>query len=473
MASLPNYVAAAKPVPQANRVPWYKSTAQTYAGIFLWFVFWESVPSSGAPGISGILAHGLGTAILGVIAAAFICHIASYLAPAMMGMQTGLPLAVVGTSTYGVLGGFLMPGFFMGVLQFGWLAVNAYFSAKLLAWGAGQPEMSPLHLTIGIVWAVAAAFVGLKGIQYVARVATYLPLIPLVILLVLTAKTFSGVAHFTPAVAVDATTAGPTSFELMLFAIASIVGFFATAGAAGVDIASSNRDGKDVQLGGLVGVAGATIFTGCLALLIVAGTYGSGLKEVTLPGAIGATATTGPGMELKPTALMSTIMGEGTAKVFWLLLAIAAFPPACFSSLIAAASFKNTLPKVNPFISCGIGTLASIALICSGKAGDAAGVFIIIGASFGPICGAMTADYLLAGRKWPGPRAGFNPAGWISWAVGFVVGAWNAFFAGLFHSSFVMPCPPVAAIIVGFVLYLVLAKIGLESKALEMPAADQ
>ena len=34
-----------------------------------------------------------------------------------------------------------------------------------------------------------------------------------------------------------------------------------------------------------------------------------------------------------------------------------------------------------------------------------------------------------------------------------------------------MPCPPVAAIIVGFVLYLVLAKIGLESKTLDMPAA--
>ena len=44
-------------------------------------------------------------------------------------------------------------------------------------------------------------------------------------------------------------------------------------------------------------------------------------------------------------------MGEQVAKMFWLLLAIAAFPPACFSSLIAANSFKNTLPKVNPFIS--------------------------------------------------------------------------------------------------------------------------
>jgi cytosine permease len=179
---------------------------------------------------------------------------------------------------------------------------------------------------------------------------------------------------------------------------------------------------------------------------------------------------------LKPTELMKFIMGEQVAKVFWLLLAIAAFPPACFSSLIAANSFKNTLPKVNPFISCGIGTAASIALVLSGKAGDAAGVFTIIGASFGPICGAMTADYLLSGCQWPGPRAGFNPAGWLSWVVGFVVGAWNGLFGPLFTKwcqmpEFQMPCPPVAAILVGFVLYLVLAKVGLTTRQLEMPAA--
>jgi cytosine permease len=489
MAShLPDYVASARPVPLTARAAWYKTTAQTYAGIMLWFVFWESVPISW-PGPGGILAHGLVTALAGVIAAALICHFASYLAPGLMGMKTGLPLAVVGTSTYGVYGGFLMPGFFMGILQFGWLAVNAFFSAELLARLADQPTMTPghpiapVHMAIGAVWVLAAALVGLKGIHYVARVATFLPLIPLVILLILTVKTFAGVADFKPALLnVTATTPLPSGFELALFAIANIVGFFATAGAAGVDIASSNRDTRDVHLGGLVGVAGATIFTGCLALLIVAGTYGGGLMPA------------GKEVVLKPTALMSVIMGEHTAKVFWLLLAIAAFPPACFSSLIAAASFRNTLPKVSPFISCGLGAAASIALVLSGKAGNAAGVFTIIGASFGPICGAMTADYLLAGCKWPGPRAGFNPAGWISWAVGFVVGAWNAFFADLFrslmamaahsphvgawkaffaglsHVDFQMPCPPVAAIIVGFVLYLILALIGLQTRTLEMPA---
>ncbi len=301
---------------------------------------------------------------------------------------------------------------------------------------------------------------GLKGIQYVAKVATYLPLIPLVILLILAGKTMSGVGNFKP----EMLTPGrpkrrPSAMTLLMFAIANIVGFFATAGAAGADIASSNRDEKDVQMGGLVGVAGATIFTGCLALLIVAGAYGSGL--------MGDKAGT-----IDPTKLMDTIMGPQVTKIFWLLLAIAAFPPACFSSLIAANSFRNTLPKVNPFISCGIGTAASVALVLSGKAGNAAQMFGIIGASFGPICGAMTADYLLAGRKWPGPRAGFNPAGWISWIVGFFVGAIDmiaAKVAALSGFKLNIPCPPVAAILVGFVLYIVLAKAGLVSRKIDMP----
>ncbi|TWU36085.1 cytosine permease [Novipirellula artificiosorum] len=453
---LPDYVASSQPVPKEGRMPWFKSTAQTYAGIMLWFVFWQSVPASGATNPGGILAHGLGVAILGVVFAAFICHFACYLAPGLMGMKTGRSLAVVGTSTYGVKGGFLMPGFFMGILQFGWLAVNAYFSAELVAAFLGQGQGSTVHMGIGIVWALLAVFVGIKGIAYVAKVATYLPLIPLVILIVLASGTFSGISQFSPEKLGVTADVQVSSFSLIMLVIANVVGFFATAGAAGVDIASSNRTSKDVHLGGLVGVAGVTIFTGVLSLIIVAGTYGQGLLE-------------SPAI-LDPTKLMEAIMGPQVGKIFMLLLAIAAFPPACFSSFIAAESFKNTLPKVNPFVSCGIGAVCAIGLVLSGKAGDAAGVFGFIGASFGPICGAMSADYLLSGRKWPGPRAGFNPAGWISWAVGFVVGVWPK-LAPMLGVNFEIPCPPVAAIIVGFVLYILLAKAGMTSRLLPMPGA--
>ena len=40
-----------------------------------------------------------------------------------------------------------------------------------------------------------------------------------------------------------------------------VVGFFATAGAAGVDFGMNSRDKKDVQMGGLVGIALAIIVT--------------------------------------------------------------------------------------------------------------------------------------------------------------------------------------------------------------------
>lgn len=468
----------AKPNPPGNRAPWYKNTAPTYAGIFLWFVFWQDAASGGgntAGGVctlpGGILSHGVGLALLGLIVAALLCHFLFYLVPGLLGLKTGLPLYVVGTSTYGVQGGFLMPGFLMGVLQFGWLGVNAYFSSLLLSGAVGGNPVA--QKIIAIVWAAGAAFVGLKGIQYVAKVATYLPFIPLAILLILFVKTVGSVGDFDAApitTAVQANNAAlvakataeggalqlPTAalgaFGVIALLITYVVGFFATAGAAGVDFGMGSRDKKDVSMGGLVGIALATVVAGGLAILIAAGAHGA---------ANGADPTT-----LRATNLMAHIMGsDKTAKVMMFLLALAAFPPACFSSFIAANSFKTTLPKVNPFISVGVGTAVSALLAVTGWAGDVIGVFTIIGASFGPVCGAMMVDYLLAGKKWAGPRAGFNAAGWISWVVGFAVGM--APLVGIAN----IPAAPLAAFIVGAVLYFVLAKAGLESKVLKMHGA--
>ncbi len=117
----------------------------------------------------------------------------------------------------------------------------------------------------------------------------------------------------------------------------------------------------------------------------------------------------------------------------------------------------------------GIGTAVSIVLAVTGWAGNVVRCVPIIGASFGPICGAMAADYLLSGKQWAGPRAGFNPAGWISWAIGFVVGRWPHFDPAALKGN--IPAPPVAAFVVGFVVYLILAKAGLESRKLAMPKA--
>ncbi len=526
-APLPGYIANAVPNPPTNRAAWFKNTAPTYAGIFLWFVYWQDAVKTATPG--GALAAGVGVALLGILIAALICHFLFYLVPGLFGVKTGLPLYIVGTSTFGATGGFLMPGFLMGLLQFGWLGVNTYFSSLMVAQVVPVPPE-----VIMVVWGIGAALLGLMGIQYVAKVSTYLPLIPLVILIVLLVKTIGGVGSFDPqmlinesgtiaaspvveeidAVVVEDSEGNPvaaivaetdeetvagegeevaaavaeageeerpaavstsdddvtpeeklaapapmSTLAILAFLITYVVGFFATAGAAGVDFGMNNRDTRDVQLGGLVGVALVGLFAAGATVLIVAGVHGTPEWHAA---AVAAASPEDPSSVLNSVNLIPIVMGENVGKWLSLLLALAAFPPACFSSFIAANCFKTTLPKVNPFISVGIGAAISIALALTGLAGQVVPVFQVIGASFGPICGAFAVDYILSGYTWSGPRAGFNPAGWIAWALGFLVGI-------LPLLGVAVPAAPLAAFIVGAVVYFLCAKAGLLSTVIPMP----
>src|SRR4051794_6609733 len=146
-AQIPDYIASAKPNPLGNRAPWYKNTAPTYAGIFLWFAFWDPISQN------GLTQAGLLASLVGIVIAAVICHFLFYLVPGLLGQKTGLPLYVVGSSTFGATGGLLMPGFLMGLLQFGWLGVNAYFSSQALASGL---HAQALFYPLCVLWAAGA-----------------------------------------------------------------------------------------------------------------------------------------------------------------------------------------------------------------------------------------------------------------------------------------------------------------------------
>ena len=163
------------------------------------------------------------------------------------------------------------------------------------------------------------------------------------------------------------------------------------------------------------------------------------------------------------------MLGTPAGKWLAFLLAISCFASACFSSFIAANSFKTTLSGVNPFLSVGIGAAVSILLAVIGWAGQVVPVFVVIGASFGPICGAMMADYLLSGGRWTGPRAGFNPAGWIAWALGFLVGILPNLKVWFKLSIPDIPAAPVLAFIVGAIVYYVCASAGLLSRTIPLP----
>jgi cytosine permease len=215
-----------------------------------------------------------------------------------------------------------------------------------------------------------------------------------------------------------------------------------------VDICSNNNK-KDVPMGGYIGVVVAIIFTAGISVIAVAGARAAGVIDPSVT---------------NMTAALKVKTNPGLYGAIMIGLTLASFPGACFSSFIAANSFKTVMPKVNPFISVGIGAIVSMILAITEKAGNLAGVFGLIGASFGPICGAMMVDYLLAGGRWAGPRAGFNPAGWIAWALGFFVGI-------LPNLGVNVPCAPVAAFIVGTVVYFLCAKAGLVSRALPLSGA--
>ena len=236
--------------------------------------------------------------------------------------------------------------------------------------------------------------------------------------------------------------------QAILLMVTGIVGFFATAGAAGVDFGLNSQDAQDVQKGGYVGIIAAILLTAGISAIALAGAWASGVTTPDFLQGSGLNMTDGLKQKL-----------PGAYPLIMIGLTLASFPGACFSSFIAANSFKTVMPKVNPFVSVGIGTIVSIILAVTKVAGDLPSVFGIIGASFGPICGAMAADYLLAGRRWSGPRAGFNPAGWVAWALGFLVGIMPNLH-GRFPAIPDVPAAPVAAFIVGFVVYFACARSG-------------
>lgn len=436
---LPDYLSKAVPNPASNRAAWFKNTAPSYAGIFLWIAFYNSIAA-------GTITRGsLALCLVALTAAGLLSYALYYYVPAMLGMKTGYPLYVIGSSTFGTRGGYVMPGLLMGVLQVGWLGVGTFFATKFilaaLAIDAG-PGSLPFIVT-GVLWGYTMAWIGVMGLQYVARVATYLNFIPLVMILVVFVKVSPGIAQHVPS--------EPNSFIAFTLLLQIVIGFFATAGAAGTDFGSNARNASDVKWGGLVGIVLAVLVAGGLPLVSVAG------ARVLMPNLT----------SFNYDAVVAGIGGPLATAMFF-LFTLASIPPACFSSFIAGNSFSTMLPGVPRMGSTMAGMTVAIILAVTGVAENLVSFFTIVGASFGPICGAMAADYLLSGRRWAGPRDGINWAGYGAWAAGFLVGLIP--FLPVSQNVRELAQPAVVySFLTGFVVYAALAKAGLEPKTLSMP----
>ncbi|MGA3072670.1 MAG: cytosine permease [Bryobacteraceae bacterium] len=435
---LPDYISKAVPNPASNRGPWYANTAPSYAGIFLWIAFYLSIARDTIPHA------GLGLCIAAIVVAGLLSCALYYYAPAMLGMKTGYPLYVVGSSTFGTAGGYVMPGLLMGLLQVGWFAVNTAISTQFILNTVGSkagPGSLPF-IAIGILWGYGMAYIGVMGIQYVAKLSRYLIVIPAAMVLLVFFRTSSGIAAYVPA--------DPQPFVAFTLLIQIIIGFFATAGAAGADFGMNSRNAKDVRMGGLTGITLAIVFAAGLPLLSVAGA--STLYKL-------------PGLGYDD---VIRSIGGLLATAMFALFTIASVAPACFCAFIAGNSFSTMIPGVPRVSSTMAGVTVSIVLAVTGVAQNLIGFFTIVGASFGPICGAMAADYLLSGKRWAGPRAGINWAGYLAWAVGFVVGILPFLPISESLKTYVQPAV-LYSFVAGFVVYAVLAKAGIEPRTVAMP----
>jgi cytosine permease len=192
------------------------------------------------------------------------------------------------------------------------------------------------------------------------------------------------------------------------------------------------------------------VITGGLALLSVAGAHGldpslTGYQYGDVVKAIG-----GP-----------------IATAMFLLFALASIPATCFCAFIIGNSFSTMIPQVSRLFSTMIGASVGIILAVTGIVGNLIGFFGIVGASFGPICGAIAADYLLSGRRWAGPRQGINWAGYAAWAGGFLVGILPILPVSPAIKSYSQPAP-LYSLLVSFIIYAIFAKSGLEPRSCEL-----
>jgi cytosine permease len=288
------------------------------------------------------------------------------------------------------------------------------------------------------------AYIGVMGIQYVAKLSRYLIVIPAAMVLLVFSQTSSGISQYVPA--------DPQPFVAFTVLIQIVIGFFATAGAAGADFGMNSRNEKDVRLGGLTGITLAIVFAAGLPLLSVAGAS----KLYALPG-------------LGYDDVIRSIGGV-LATAMFLLFTIASVAPACFCAFIAGNSFSTMIPGVPRISSTMAGVTVSIVLAVTGVAQNLIGFFTIVGASFGPICGAMAADYLLSGKRWAGPREGVNWAGYLAWAVGFGVGILPFLPISEALKTYVQPAV-LYSFVAGFVVYAALAKAGMQPRTVPMAAS--
>lgn len=426
------YLAKTKPNSPTNRVPWYRYTLPVCGASFLWAGFAEHIAE-------GTIRHAsLGIVFLGIVLGGAFSYALLYYIPSVLGMQTGYPAGVIGSSTFGSRGGLVVPGLVLGLVQAMMMGAAVYHAATLVTIGAGG-EARPTSLPFAAaaaVWCALFALLGARGIPMAARLALWVSPILLLLFPAFAILAREGLPMYGLEI--------PAPFAAFTLSIQMVVAYFAVIGASAPALGLHLRSKQDVRTGGITGVIVPSIYAGGLTIITVAGAH-------ALNPSLG-------GFGYIESAL--SIAGPIRALAPWLLL-IAGAPVTCLFAALALDSFGAMMPSApRSLIRAGVPVFA-FAVALSGLPASGQAFLTALGAVCAPFCGIMAADFWQHDNRWPHTRPGINLAGFGAWAIGLLVG-----FVPLMpvpeHIKAVSNPAALYACLAGFLAYILLGNLGLK-----------
>ena len=420
------------PISPAARLPWNDYPAPVLAVLFLWVGFYQALAG-------GTIDRGhFGLLFVGLVVGACVSFWLFYSVPAKLGMQTGLPVAVLGSSTFGSRGGQVIPGPLAGLLLTVWFGVAVFYAGDLVLRALGLPAegLTVPFIVVAVAWAAGTAALGCRGGRFLWRLATLVS--------ALLALTLLAVFYFArlglPQHGLDL----PEPYAAFTLTVQLVVAFFATIAIASPALGMFHRGKRDVLLTGLLAIVVPSIFAGYLALLSVAGAKG---QNPNIEGFGFIQAAIGLG-------------GYVGLLTPWLLL-VGSVPAAAIYASMATDSIGVMLPSWSRLRIVLLVAVGGVVLALSRVPQNLQFLITLTGALAAPVCGITAADYWSHDRRWPHTRPGVNYAGFAAWIIGALVG--------------ILPLLPIPeylllvahpsalyAWLAGFVAYVVLGNLGLK-----------
>lgn len=441
--------------PADSRSTWTWGVGHNYISLFLTAIFLDRL-AVGTLTVGGLVPSLIGAALGGLLAFALL-----YFPAASWGLQAGAGIDRVASATFGEQGARRLVGLLLALANVIWfaacLALAADYGKRGLIvlrliepndvadWSLGLVHLkSPVILFETICWGVFAAVMGALLVRVVTAVTYTYPTFPALAIAAAFCLTLPGMASPTSATGPVSAPTISGAFLAMTMMIQYVTGFLAPSGLLGADWGSASRAPRDIVYGGFVGIAFAATIFAALSLTIVANTLGgTGEDAEPLRAAPDAALTAearlarllgSPSRPDEPEPIHREVgepslgaalqygLGGSFAGVILLVLALGLLGPCVYAPYLFARFAGGLLPPAKPLILALVSVPAAWVLCSLGWVDSPPRIFGWMGAAFGPIAGAIAADYVRQRGQWPGPRPGWRPTAVLAWILGLAVG---------------------------------------------------